>query len=61
MVMGDFQTVKKELPKSWQASSNGKIYWCVDFTGHKLSLVDGKLLVDGVRADLLLVRLIEEG
>lgn len=58
MVMGDFKTIKKELPRSWQASNNGKIYWCVDFTGHSLTLVEGKLLVDGVSADEILEKLL---
>lgn len=56
--MKDFRTIKELLPKSWQASSNGKIYWCVDFTGHKLSILDGKLLVDGESAETMLEKLL---
>lgn len=58
VMMGDFKTIKANLPRSWQASSNGKIYWCVDFTGHKLQISDGKLLVDGQPAELILEKLL---
>lgn len=58
MMMGDFKAIKTELPQSWQASSNGKIYWCADFTGHKLSIVNGKLLVDEKPAELVLEKLL---
>lgn len=54
----DFKALKAELPRSWQASSNGKIYWCAEFTGHKLAIADGKLLVDGLSAELLLKKLL---
>lgn len=58
VLMGDFKAMKSLLPASWQASSNGKIYWCADFTGHKLKVVDGKLLVDNLPADLVLEKLL---
>lgn len=58
MMMGDFKALKSQLPLSWQASSKGKIYWCVDFTGHALSIADGKLLVDGIQASTLLEKLL---
>lgn len=54
----DFKALKAEIPQSWQASSNGKIYWCAEFTGHKLSIADGKILVDEIPADLLLEKLL---
>jgi len=60
VMMGDFKEVKNQLPKSWQASSNGKIYWCIDFTGHDLKIVNGKILVDGASADELLEKLLAE-
>lgn len=60
VMMGDFKTIKANLPRSWQASSNGKIYWCADFTGHKLQIADGKLLVDGQPAELILEKLLAE-
>lgn len=52
--MGDFKGLKESLPMSWQASSSGKIYWCVQMPDHRLSVVDGNLLVDGVAASRLL-------
>jgi hypothetical protein len=55
---GDFKALKAELPLSWQASSNGKIYWCAEMSGHKLSIEDGKLLVDGKQAELVLAKLL---
>jgi hypothetical protein len=58
MMMGDFREVKAQMPKSWQASSNGKIYWCADFTGHTLKIVEGKLLVDDLPADLVIAKLL---
>lgn len=60
VMMGDFRELKSQFPRSWQASSNGKIYWCAEFTGHKLSMTDGKLLVDGISAELLLEKLLAE-
>lgn len=60
VVMGDFQEIKETMPKSWQASSNGKIYWCVEYTGHKLQIVEGKLLVDGVPAKLIVEKALAE-
>lgn len=59
VLMKDFKAVKDSMPKSWQASSNGKIYWCAELTGHKLSIQDGKLLVDGKTADSMLEKLLE--
>lgn len=58
VMMKDFKALKAEIPQSWQASSNGKIYWCAEFTGHKLSIADGKILVDEIPAELLLEKLL---
>ena len=58
VMMGDFKGLKESLPVSWQASSNGKIYWCAQLPDHKLSIVDGNLLVDGVTASRLLENLL---
>ena len=54
MMMGDFKALKAELPASWQASSNGKIYWCAEIPGHVLKLENGNLLVDERFAEKLL-------
>jgi len=51
IVMGDFKALKKELPHSRTASSNGKIYWCIEAPGHDLKILDGNLLVDGQPVD----------
>lgn len=58
ILLGDFNGLKKELPVSRQTSSNGKIYWCAEMPGHVLSVENGKLLVDGVSADILLEKLL---
>lgn len=58
VIMGDFKEIKKQMPTSWQASSNGKIYWCADFTGHKLAVAEGNLLVDGIPAEKWLEKLL---
>jgi hypothetical protein len=60
VMMGDFKGLKDSLPTSWQASSNGKIYWCAQLPDHKLSIVDGNLLVNGVTASRLLEDLLAE-
>lgn len=60
MMLGDFKALKSELTESWQASSNGKIYWCAQMTGHSLSIDDGKLLVDGIPAESVLEKLLAE-
>jgi hypothetical protein len=51
-MMGDFKALKAEIETSWQASSNGKIYWCAEMTGHELTVVENKLFVDGARTQL---------
>jgi hypothetical protein len=56
--MGDFKGLKDSLPMSWQAGSDGKIYWCAQLSDRKLSVVDGNLLVDGVTASRLLEELL---
>jgi hypothetical protein len=53
ILMGDFKEVKAKFPVSWQASSNGKIYWCAEMPGHRLDIADGNLLVDGVAAETI--------
>jgi len=58
VMMGDFKAVKAQLPQSRQASHDGKIYWCVEYVGHSLEIVDGKLLVDNLLADELLDNLL---
>jgi len=58
VMMGDFKAVKAQLPQSRQASHDGKIYWCVEYVGHNLEVVDGKLLVDNILADELLEKLL---
>ena len=58
VMMGDFKGLKDSLPMSWQASSDGKIYWCAQLSDRKLSIVDGNLLVDGVAASRLLENLL---
>jgi hypothetical protein len=58
VMMGDFKALKAELPGSWQASSNGKIYWCAEMPGHKLSIIGGNLLVDGTPVDLWLEKIL---
>jgi hypothetical protein len=47
IILGDFKAVTAIMPKSWLASSNGKIYFCIQSTGHELSVRNGELLVDG--------------
>ena len=59
-MMGDFKTVRTQLPQSWQASSNGKIYWCIEIPGHLLAVVDGKLLVDDQPAQVVFEKLLED-
>ena len=54
VMMGDFKGLKDCLPMSWQASSNGKIYWRAQLSDHQLSIVNGNLLVDGLTASTLL-------
>jgi hypothetical protein len=61
VMMGDFKALKDQLPQSWQTSSKGKIYWCADMPGHKLSVVGGNLLVDGVPVDSWLKKLLAVG
>jgi hypothetical protein len=58
VMMGDFKGLKDSLPISWQVSSGGKIYWCAQLEDHKLSIVDGSLLVDGVPSSRLLEELL---
>lgn len=58
VMMGDFRALKEILAASWQASSNGKIYWCASMPGHKLSLVNGILHIDNVPADIALEKLL---
>lgn len=58
VMMGDFNALKENLPMSWQASSNGKIYWCANLTGHSLNILEGNLLVDGEPAEKLLEKLL---
>lgn len=60
VMMGDHKELKAQLPASWQASSNGKIYWCAEMPGHKLAVVDGSLMIDGVPAGMLLEKLLAE-
>jgi hypothetical protein len=58
VMMGDFKAVKTTLPQSRQASHDGKIYWCVEYVGHSLEIVDGKLLVDNILAEDVLAKLL---
>ena len=58
VMMGDFKALKDQLTDSWQASSNGKIYWCAEMPGHKLSIDNKNLLVDGVLASKWLENLL---
>lgn len=60
VILGDFKALKDLLVESWQASSNGKIYWCASMPGHKLALVEGKLFIDAQPVDLLLKKLLAE-
>ena len=60
VMMGDFKGLKAELPESRTTSSNGKIYWCAELPGHTLAVENGKLLVDGKPAGILLEKLLEE-
>lgn len=59
VMMGDYKALKAALPESRLASSNGKIYWCAELPGHVLSLVEGKILVDGIAASTLLDKLLD--
>ena len=61
ILMGDFIALKEQLPKSRQASSNGKIYWCAEMPGHVLSVSGGNLLVDGQPVDSLLQKILAQG
>lgn len=58
VMMGDFKELRAQLPQSWQASSKGKIYWCAEMPGHRLSVVGGNLLVDDMPVDLWLKKLL---
>lgn len=60
ILMGDFKEIKAKFPVSWQASSNGKIYWCAEMPGHKLDIADGNLLVDGVAAETIFENLLSK-
>ena len=61
VMMGDFKALKKEIPESWQATSNGKIYWCASMDGHSLDISkSGNLLVDGTPANDLLNILVDK-
>src|SRR5258708_4626572 len=51
IMIGDFMGMKKELLASWQTSNDGKIYWCASIPGHKLEILDGKLVVDDILAE----------
>ena len=59
--MGDFKALKAELPASRTTSSNGKIYWTAELPGHDLSIVGGRLLIDGQPVDSILEKLLEVG
>jgi hypothetical protein len=61
IALQDFSAVKKLLPLSWMASSNGKVYICVDAgnTG-KYQIEDGKLLFDGFPVDQILEKALEK-
>jgi hypothetical protein len=61
VMMGDFEALKGQLPQSWQASSKGKIYWCAEMPGHKLTVVNGNLLVDGTPLEKWLKKLLADG
>jgi hypothetical protein len=58
VMMGDFKALKDQLPQSWQASSKGKIYWCAEMPGHKLTIVNKNLLVDGTPVEIWLKKLL---
>lgn len=58
VMMGDYRALKMELPLSWCASSNGKIYWCAELTGHKMSISEGKILVDGLPVENVIAKLL---
>ena len=60
VMMGDFKELKAQLPGSWQASSNGKIYWCAVVPDRSLSVVEGVLFVDGIAASILLEKLLDK-
>jgi len=51
ILLADFKQVRREFPESKTASSNGKIYWCIEAPGHDLKLLEGNLLVDGKPVD----------
>ena len=51
ILLADFKQVRREFPESKAASSNGKIYWCIEAPGHDLKLLEGNLLVDGKPVD----------
>lgn len=61
VLMGDFRAAKAQMPKSWQASSNGKIYWCIEIPGHALKILNGNLYIDGTPVDALLEKLLANG
>ena len=60
VLLADFRALKLEMPQSWIASSNGKIYWCAEIPGHKLAIIDGKLLVDHLPVENVLTKLLAE-
>lgn len=57
VILGDFKALRALSSTSWQAINNGKIYWCVDLTGHAFTVENGKILVDEQPLDLLLENL----
>ena len=57
VMIGDFRALKALSSTSWQAVSDGKIYWCVDIPGHTFAVENGKILVDGKPLDSVLENL----
>ena len=58
VILLDYKELKTQLPASWEASENGKIYWCASMPGHKLTLVNGVLYIDNIPASILLQKLL---
>lgn len=54
ILLGDLLETTRHYPKTWIGSKDGKIYICIEPDTGKLTLVHGKLYLDGVPVDTIL-------
>ena len=60
VLLGDYKTVKAEIPSSWLAVAHGKLYIGIVITGHDLAVIEGKLAIDGKPVDSAVKELLEQ-